>query len=623
VASAAHGWLDVRQRARLDRGLSRHRTDFTVYLAASEALAAGADPYEARSPRGWRYVYPPLLAILVSPLRALPVPDAALVFYAVSVAALVAAGLSLARAIGPGGTRATAIAFLLASPFVVQTLQRGQVTALLLATLAGSLLLLLRGRDVLAGLVLAFGASLRLTPLLPGLALAPVLLAGARRTGLSRALRFPAGLLAGLLLFLAVVPAAALGPARALDVTAAFVGGGTRVFAPAPGGADLERDYAITEHIFKNQGVRRVATEWAARATDAPRVDRAPVLPEGAARAVGAVTGAVAAVVLAGLLLFGWRAFRDRGSPSFRRAFALAALAPVFLGRYAWPTHYLCAIPFLAECLAGARAFHAGAAATFAGGTALFYAGHGEALRAFPDLGCLLLAAGGAALLFARRDRRERRDGQPALAPTPAYPDRAPWRRLHRALRWRHGRLDEVAALLPDRGRVVDLGCGEGLLAHACLRRSGAVSVFAVDHDEARLSRLRASLPAGRVEAARGSIESAPVPPCDGVALVDVLHYLDAPAQEACLRRAFHALRPGGVLVLRDPDAGAGLRFLWTRLHERVATTLRLTRARIGRYRTVGEWTDLLRAAGFEAQALPRGRPSAYADRVVVGRRPG
>lgn len=59
VAAVAFGWFDVRERARLDRGLKRHRTDFTVYTAAAEALEAGRDPYDARSPRGWRYVYPP------------------------------------------------------------------------------------------------------------------------------------------------------------------------------------------------------------------------------------------------------------------------------------------------------------------------------------------------------------------------------------------------------------------------------------------------------------------------------------------------------------------------------------------------------------------------------------
>src|SRR5262245_38702423 len=128
VAAVAWGWLDVRQRARLDRGLSRHRTDFTVYTAASEALYRGDDPYEARSPRGWRYVYPPLLAIVMRPLTRLPVPDAAFVWYLASVGMLAVAGVAMARSLGSSGVRATAVALVLAAPFLVQTFTRGQGT---------------------------------------------------------------------------------------------------------------------------------------------------------------------------------------------------------------------------------------------------------------------------------------------------------------------------------------------------------------------------------------------------------------------------------------------------------------------------------------------------------------
>src|SRR5262245_6083867 len=94
VAAVAFGWLDVRQRARLDRGLSPHRTDFTGYTAAADALFAGEDPSEARSPRGWRYVYPPLLAILVHPLGGLATEDAAFLWFLLSAVALAAAAVA-------------------------------------------------------------------------------------------------------------------------------------------------------------------------------------------------------------------------------------------------------------------------------------------------------------------------------------------------------------------------------------------------------------------------------------------------------------------------------------------------------------------------------------------------
>ena len=68
LAAGAYFAFDVGRRARIDRGPKYHRTDFTVYQAAAHALKHGEDPYEARNPRGYRYVYPPLLAILLMPL---------------------------------------------------------------------------------------------------------------------------------------------------------------------------------------------------------------------------------------------------------------------------------------------------------------------------------------------------------------------------------------------------------------------------------------------------------------------------------------------------------------------------------------------------------------------------
>src|SRR5206468_1598501 len=132
-------------------------------------------------------------------------------------------------------------------------------------------------------------------------------------------------------------------------------------------------------------------------------------------------------------------------------------------------------------------------------------------------------------------------------------------------------------------GLVVDMGCGEGLLAHVLARFGPARRVLAVDHDEGRAERLRASAAGLPIEVLVADMGTLHLPSCDGIALIDVSHYLGAAAQEAVLHRAFESLRPGGVLVLRDPDRGA-LRFLPTAFHERFWTFFGLTRARIGRY---------------------------------------
>ncbi len=400
LAAAAHGWFDVRQRARLDRGLRHHHTDLAVYLAAARAVEDGGDPYRAESPRGWRYVYPPLLAILVRPLLRLDVPDAALVFYALSVLALALSVVWIARAVGPPpGGRAAALATLAASPFLLQTLQRGQVTILLLATVAGALALLLRRRDALAGVVLALGGALRLTPFLVAGMVAIGGLRAVRSRGASDALRFPLGLLGGTLLWFVAVPGVLLGPRRAIETTSLWLSRTQEVFGAEPGEA-VPLD-AVDEFSFKNQGVRRVVAAWTGR-------ERAG--PERLA-GVDLAAAAVALATLAAAVLLSLRAGRDRADPRWRVVYAIGAFLPVFVTRYAWPTHFVLVVPLLAEATLRRGETPARVAIlAFVGGTALFYAGHLAALRALPEAGVLLVGSGVAALAMAATTRRARAD---------------------------------------------------------------------------------------------------------------------------------------------------------------------------------------------------------------------
>src|SRR3954447_13950162 len=88
VALTIWGWVDVRRRGRIEpRNLEAHRTDFTVFTEAGSAFFDGRDPYRVTNPRGWFYLYPPLLALLVSPLSVFDGPAQVGVWYALSVAA--------------------------------------------------------------------------------------------------------------------------------------------------------------------------------------------------------------------------------------------------------------------------------------------------------------------------------------------------------------------------------------------------------------------------------------------------------------------------------------------------------------------------------------------------------
>jgi len=180
------GWLDVRERAQTHPDhLDFHRTDFTVYTAAGAAFFDGREPYAVTSPRGWHYLYPPLFALLVSPLAALDFKSQVVVWYIISVVLafgcysearrlwtlLVASDSGEADVGRNAAFRIGACAGLTALLPTLECLQRGQVGIALLYPLLLGFRLTLGRRSwpiwSLGGVVLGWPIVVKLIPALP------------------------------------------------------------------------------------------------------------------------------------------------------------------------------------------------------------------------------------------------------------------------------------------------------------------------------------------------------------------------------------------------------------------------------------------------------------------------
>lgn len=414
VFAVLYGVVDVRNRARVDRGPKYHRTDFTVYQAAARALRDGTNPYEARNPRGHLYLYPPLLAILLMPVARWEPTAAALLFYAVSFLALVLTVRALMRLARPDDPRratgAAALALLLSLPFLHESFERGQVTILLVAIQVAALVLLRRRRHAAAGATLALAGAIRLTPLLAAGAVALGTFAACRRVGWGPVLRFAGGVAAGLLLAFVVLPVAVLGPGGARKVTRQWLEASRAMYGAAPGELeDLEASQGIDEYRYKNQAPRRVLATWTGWLAGVPFDDERPALSPAQARGVDVAAYAVAAALALLAAWLGWRRLRDPAGPDYLVVFAFVTVLPLFMTRYTWPTHYVAVLP--AALLLAARpppARRTWALVALAAGTIAFYVAHARPLEVVGAAGCLLL---GAAVFVARGVVRPGRAG--------------------------------------------------------------------------------------------------------------------------------------------------------------------------------------------------------------------
>jgi SAM-dependent methyltransferase len=191
--------------------------------------------------------------------------------------------------------------------------------------------------------------------------------------------------------------------------------------------------------------------------------------------------------------------------------------------------------------------------------------------------------------------------------------------RLFLNARWRWTPYERVAAALPTCGTILDLGSGHGLLSLALGLSEPGRTVRGVDHDPTRTALARrAAGDVANVAFDAGSLLDG-VTAADGIVVLDAIHYLSFDEQELFLARCRAALRPGGVLLIRDVDAAAGSRSVVNRMYERVMTGLRITRAEKLHFRSKAEWLAALGRAGFAAAVEPCSR-FPFADLLFTSR---
>lgn len=179
------------------------------------------------------------------------------------------------------------------------------------------------------------------------------------------------------------------------------------------------------------------------------------------------------------------------------------------------------------------------------------------------------------------------------------------------------------ARLIPEGARLLDLGCGQGLL-RALLDAAGAprlasyqgIELMARDVDRAR----RALGEACGV--AQGDVRTAPFGAADVVVVLDVLHYMPLADQDAALARVRAALRAGGTLLLRVGDADGGLPFLLGNWVDWTVAFARGHGATRFHCRSVAQWRGALEALGFEVRAEPMSRGTPFANVLLVARAP-
>ncbi len=356
VAATLWGYLDIGPRGRLDPGrIDQHKTDFTVFTEAGAAFFDGRNPYRVGNPRGWRYLYPPLFALLAAPLSVFDTESQVIIWYVLNVGLVfacfgevrrlwrLAAGTQSGQARWLGaGVGLTALL-----PFL-DCMQAGQLGIVILYLLMVGFRLVVEGRSCLSwflgGLVLAFPAVIKLVPALPVLFLvfqqwsAVAWPRGGRRP-LDQATTLTAGVSTGVLLFLLVIPASLVGWQKNLNYLHIWkerIVSNDRVSGNA--------NFNI--HSFRNQSLanavylctKSVAPQAVLDPRSRPGWDR----PE---RVVHPGVHVVIGIILIALVAVGLAAGRRPDLLDRATAYSLSCCATLLVSPLSWGHYYMAGVP--------------------------------------------------------------------------------------------------------------------------------------------------------------------------------------------------------------------------------------------------------------------------------------
>lgn len=196
---------------------------------------------------------------------------------------------------------------------------------------------------------------------------------------------------------------------------------------------------------------------------------------------------------------------------------------------------------------------------------------------------------------------------------------------------------DPIARLIADiagdgdgaLGEVLDVGTGAGQLPILLLELGRATRARGLDWDRAKIEDAQraaeggpeGSRPALEAEFYRADAREAEMGEADTVLLIDLLHYFRVGEQDAILRRAAAAVRPGGRLLVREADTEQGWRSFITLLEERVFTTLRFNRGERVRFRSSREISALLAGLGFACETRPAWGKTPFSNVLILATR--
>ncbi|OGK56408.1 hypothetical protein A3J15_01255 [Candidatus Roizmanbacteria bacterium RIFCSPLOWO2_02_FULL_38_10] len=155
-----------------------------------------------------------------------------------------------------------------------------------------------------------------------------------------------------------------------------------------------------------------------------------------------------------------------------------------------------------------------------------------------------------------------------------------------------------LISYLPESGKVLDLGCGYGLLSNLIAEKKKKILVYGVDIDKKRINFAKSSIKQRKNIKFNVSdlnkIQS--FNSCRCIIMFDLLHHLPDLTQQQLIKSASTILEAKGILLIKEIDKKPRWKYFVNYIHDKLANGGELF------FRSSAQWMKFMENEGFKVQ---------------------